>query len=159
MHCRFSTTLMPRCAPQVGDGRSQLHGTIRYAQHDVVHSATRIDGCSGPWWHACTGASERGICGAAGGDCIPNRGTCSCNPAALAYERSGPAGAAWGYRFAALVATLTDAKCGTAVLGMVPCYNSIVNNRYCRVATVVDASASDIAAWHSVARNNTETKC
>ena len=85
-------------------------------------------------------------------------GGCECDPGAVKYEANGPAGAIWKKEFGVLMKTLTDVNCGTDKLGLIPCYNVVSNNMYCRTKTFCDASQSSIESWHSVAENNVE-KC
>lgn len=97
--------------------------------------------------------------GPKGGPCLPRNGDCSCEPAAVRYELSGPAGAAWRSRFPALVATLDNADCGTASAGLIPCQNVLANNTYCNVKFFVDASQQQTDSWHSTVAHNVAVPC
>ena len=85
----------------------------------------------------------------------PNNG-CACDTGAITYEIEGPAGSAWKAEFGRLVGTVKDVNCGTNELGLIPCYNVVSNNQYCRTKTMCDASMSEVEAWHSSMVNNVE---
>jgi hypothetical protein len=81
---------------------------------------------------------------------------CECNVGAITYEISGPGGKIWRDMFPTLISTVNDTKCGTTTLGLIPCYNDISNNQYCRVKTFCDASSTNIQSWHSTINDNVE---
>jgi len=138
----------------VGGGRlNSVHDNYYESCGTAHHFDNRGMGWERGSWN-CTGADKN-----ASAPCVPRSGTCTCNQAGLEYEMTGPAGDTWRRRWPALLATLTDSQCVNEEQGSVPCYNVVANNTYCKTAHFIDASAADVAAWHSTLSNNSEVPC